>query len=934
MRTRSTTAIAILTMILVAPELLPHGISGSRVSQRARLEVGPKHIDVHLTVEFLGEESRIERTLMDRDRNGVIGAPELRAYLFDLRSRIAGATRAFVDDVPLDLLELYSPEVELRDALEGGGGASHLLHLSFFDRMPATVKKGSRILFFNRLWPGARSVCDYSIEGRGGFRVSARKHGSCLGAERIFEATIESVPAVSRPDDLLFSGRELVSTFLFGGVAARSRAPIEASTLGPADFSSALMRNRAYLMRKDPQGALERVHRRLRLALAAEAGSPAPLGGASGGMIDILRKLINTAARHVEVTISTGKADPDKPGTARLPGDVGAALVHVNSEMEGFSFHEVRIDVGRIQDGKAVVDVGTVKGDAWVLIPIVGMPANSEMTIELRVRDDLAREISVPLTVQSPEFGSLALTVLSHDKAESTPAMVQLKWQVDGKTRRPITAVDLEPQFESQGNHVGPRRPQFRPPYDDLELWCVPGPFVMDLPPGDWEVTISRGLEHVIVRDTCTVTAGQTIAKTYRPQRWVNMASRGWYSGDGHVHCRISDDADARRLMTFAKAEDLRLTNVLEYGDVFGTYHRQRGFGPDFQVLDEGFALCPGQECPRTCFNPEQTMGHCIALNTKKMVRNADQYYLFDRVFDQVKSDGGLSGYAHVWMGGNYDDYNVHRDMSINVPKGKIDFVEILQMGNIGLGLYYEFLDMGFELTASAGSDMPFRSPYDPMHEGFLGDVRVYAHVGAQSFTPAAWFDAFGKGRTFVTNGPMIDFQVDGQLPGSRIVTKENRKLRVRARTWGDLGRVRPDMLEVVVHGEMVQRRLGGSHQEELSIDFEIDSEDGFWIAARAYGADGSAAHTTPVYVIREGLRFWRFDRLDSLFAIREENLRRVEKNVADVQAMKKRGEIAEGNRELHVLAAVGSQLLERVAEARKIYAELRAIANRERGSR
>lgn len=92
-----------------------------------------------------------------------------------------------------------------------------------------------------------------------------------------------------------------------------------------------------------------------------------------------------------------------------------------------------------------------------------------------------------------------------------------------------------------------------------------------------------------------------------------------------------------------------------------------------------------------------------------------------------------------------------------------------------------------------------------------------------------------------------------------------------------------------------------------------------------------SATHPTPVYVTRKGLHFWKFDELDSLFARREEHRRGVEQNVADVQAMKKRGEIPDNNRELHVLADIGDELVARVQSARKIYAELGAIAERER---
>ena len=62
-------------------------------------------------------------------------------------------------------------------------------------------------------------------------------------------------------------------------------------------------------------------------------------------------------------------------------------------------------------------------------------------------------------------------------------------------------------------------------------------------------------------------------------------------------------------------------------------------------------------------------------------------------------------------------------------------------------------LNLGFKLTASAGSDTPY--------SGTVDEERVYAFVGEQQFTADTWFEAMGNGRTFVSNGPMIEFSVE-----------------------------------------------------------------------------------------------------------------------------------------------------------------------------
>ena len=175
------------------------------------------------------------------------------------------------------------------------------------------------------------------------------------------------------------------------------------------------------------------------------------------------------------------------------------------------------------------------------------------------------------------------------------------------------------------------------------------------------------------------------------------------------------------------------------------------------------------------------------------MVRDTDHYYLYDQMFDTVHAQGGLTGYAHV----NSGNFHVHRDMSLNVPRAKADFVEILQFNNLGTDLYYDFLNLGCKLTASAGSDVPWG--------GTVGEVRAYAFLGRKPFSADAWFAAFRRGRTFTTSGPMLEFQVDQALPGDELRLKSDRRLRVHARAWGDPKRTASLRLEVVRHGAVIR---------------------------------------------------------------------------------------------------------------------------------
>jgi hypothetical protein len=367
--------------------------------------------------------------------------------------------------------------------------------------------------------------------------------------------------------------------------------------------------------------------------------------------------------------------------------------------------------------------------------------------------------------------------------------------------------------------------------------------------------------------------------------------------------------------MAWVRAEDIHLANVVKMGNIYRTFFEQRGFGPQFRVLDGEFALVPGQECPRT----HEEIGHTLAMNITSMVRDTDRYFLYDEVFDRVHAQGGLTGYAHV----NTDAFHVHRDMSMNVPRQKVDFAEILQFNSLGTDLYYEFLNLGCKLTASSGSDVPWG--------GTIGENRVYACLGKKPFSADGWFDAFRQGRTFTTSGPMLEFRVDDALPGDELRLKSNHKLRVRARAWGDPERMAPMELEIIRHGEVIRTAKSAKPQQpETELDFTMEAGYGCWLAARARAGDGTTAHTTPVYVVREGLRFWKFDSLKELLDKREASLAQIEQIVADARRDNAEGRL-EQDHSRKQLALQGDLLLERVTLARKLYQDLQRVADAER---
>lgn len=234
---------------------------------------------------------------------------------------------------------------------------------------------------------------------------------------------------------------------------------------------------------------------------------------------------------------------------------------------------------------------------------------------------------------------------------------------------------------------------------------------------------------------------------------------------------------------------------------------------------------------------------------------------------------------------------------------------------------------MGIPLTASAGSDVPYGSA--------LGDVRVYAHLGDTPFSADAWFAAFDAGHTFVTNGVMLDLEVEGRIPGSTFTTDGAEPLTVTARAFGQPGNSAPQTLQIIALSEVREEAASTDPTlDSLTLDAKISLPYGGWVAAYAKGHDGSLAHTTPVYVHREGFRPWNYARVPALLAAREASVAEVETMTDNAVRMAEAGGIHPQDRLNQTFAANAAALREDIAEVRTAIAALREAYNREEQAR
>lgn len=162
-------------------------------------------------------------------------------------------------------------------------------------------------------------------------------------------------------------------------------------------------------------------------------------------------------------------------------------------------------------------------------------------------------------------------------------------------------------------------------------------------------------------------------------------------------------------------------------------------------------------------------------------------------------------------------------------------------------------LNSGIQLPLSAGSANGVKATP-------VGYNRVYVKLGGTGFDYPAFMSALMQGRSFSTNGPVLEIEVDGRHgPGDRVDVRPGHeyRFRARARSRGPLER-----LQLVVNGEVVAEQTGPDDRE-LVLEKALRFDRSSWAAVRAFERANEAepwrpaghvfAHSSPVYFLLAG---------------------------------------------------------------------------------
>ncbi len=396
-------------------------------------------------------------------------------------------------------------------------------------------------------------------------------------------------------------------------------------------------------------------------------------------------------------------------------------------------------------------------------------------------------------------------------------------------------------------------------PTDNRQIFYIDKHYEGRVPAGTYELVIGRGPEYKFHRSTVTVGKDKTANVTVKLERYANMPAAGWYSGDAHIHVTRDEVVDPAT-WGFISAEDLHVANLLEMGNVIKVYFNQpKQWGRASRYERDGHAIVSGQESPRTGF-----FGHTIHHNISNPIHlKTEEYFNYGKVFDEMQHQGGISGFAHMgWGARGGHPPRMNRGLVLLAPLGKVDFIEILQGGQLTIDAWYRLLNLGMKVKPAAGSDWPYID--------LPGVVRYYVNTGGK-YDLDAWYKAYDEGRTFITNGPLLDFTINGKGIGEELRVPRGTMLDVNA-----LARLNPDVdqlekLELIVLGEAVQT-APGTASDRIAMKTSLKAEHSMWVALRAYGKrqdsrNMTVAHSAPIYVVVDDEPTWKREAVPQIIA-------------------------------------------------------------------
>ena len=425
----------------------------------------------------------------------------------------------------------------------------------------------------------------------------------------------------------------------------------------------------------------------------------------------------------------------------------------------------------------------------------------------------------------------------------------------------------------SRGTSVDYRKQNWiNPESTEYHTTLSAGTFSVELPPGTYQWTIERGKEYSPLREQVIIKDNKPVDLKFRLQRWINMASRGWFSGDTHVHRPM------HALPNLMLAEDLNVAFPLNHwvthayqAPSVGNKNLEIGTSNQLVSVDSTHVIHP-LNTEYEIFSVEgrsHTLGAVFLLGHQQPIEQggppmgpiAENAHAQGALIDLDKHDWPWSislipvmkvdlfelSNNHLWRTAfAFEKWNAPRAPYMSGSSDPLSGNEYDWM-MFGFETYYTLLNCGFKLRPTAGTA-------SGVHPVPLGFGRVYVHL-EDGFSFDQWFKGLDIGRSFVSNGPMLLATLNDQYPGFHFLGEELISLQIAGEVIWD----QPlEKVQCIVNGKLTHTWTGPGKLEgnawKILLDGSVTLENSGWVTLRCFGktSDGRTrfAHSAPWHIL------------------------------------------------------------------------------------
>lgn len=349
-------------------------------------------------------------------------------------------------------------------------------------------------------------------------------------------------------------------------------------------------------------------------------------------------------------------------------------------------------------------------------------------------------------------------------------------------------------------------------------LFHTRGHFTTEVPVGRYTVEAVHGFEYWPARQTVEVFAGHASPITLRLRRMIDLKRRGWVSASDHEHMNYGGNLHntPENMMFMNSAEDV---DVISH-QIANKDNRVL----DYQYFVPGRTLNPVSTKQRIMHTGQEYrppfLGHISLFNLKDHLISPfatgyegtaieSLYPSNTDIFRAAAEEGGIGAYVHPF--GNLDvdpaDWifsapdGSAKGFPVDLALGTSSYLELWSQASQGaLIVWHHALNCGFRVQVTGGEDS-----ISNLHRSRLvGATRGYFFLGRKELSWDNYMQALLGGHGFVTNGPLLQLQINSAMPGDDVhLPPAGGVVHIEAR----LNSIVPiDRLELVSNGQVMEQ--------------------------------------------------------------------------------------------------------------------------------